>query len=187
MFSFSRHCLQSPLNEMLKLHCKKHTHINLPLVRTLQLFATNWRGEAQRCLAAGSSWNCIAWQAFRLTRVSVKRSSDNRGSTVCCLLGASKTMQRLKKNIILECTKIKKWKFQFYGCDLKIMLSYNLLISVMRVLRFILYIGALILRLQKMLVNPCWCNRGMNCFEYHADREVSALDLSLHLNSVFSL
>jgi hypothetical protein len=82
-FSFSRHCLESLLNEMLKLHCKKRTHVNLPLVRTRQLFTTNWRGEAQRSFAAGSSGNRSAWQAFRLTGVSVKRISDNRGSTVC--------------------------------------------------------------------------------------------------------
>jgi hypothetical protein len=89
-FSFSRHCLESLLNEIVKLHCKKrthtHTHVNLPLVRTRQLFTTNWRSEAQRCLAAGSSGNCSAWQAFRLTRVSVKRSSDNWGSTEVKLL-----------------------------------------------------------------------------------------------------
>jgi hypothetical protein len=82
MFSSSRHCLQSLLNEILKLHCKKRTHINLPLVRTRQLITTNWWGEAQRCLVAGSSGNRSAWQAFRLTRVSVKRRLDNRGSTV---------------------------------------------------------------------------------------------------------
>jgi hypothetical protein len=62
---------------MLQLHCKQHTHVNLTLVRTCQLLTANWRREAQRCLAAGSSGNRSAWQTFRLTRVSVKRSSDN--------------------------------------------------------------------------------------------------------------
>jgi hypothetical protein len=61
---------------------RKRTHVNLPLVRACQFFATNWRGEAQRCLTAGSSGNRSAWKAFRLTRVSVKRISVNRGSTV---------------------------------------------------------------------------------------------------------
>jgi hypothetical protein len=59
--SFSRHCLESLLNEMLKLHCKKHTYVNLPLVRTRQLFTTNWRGDAERCLVAGSSGNRSTW------------------------------------------------------------------------------------------------------------------------------
>ena len=51
-------------------------------IRTHQRFTTNWRGEAQRCLEAGSSWESRKRKAFRLTRDSVKRSSDNRGSTV---------------------------------------------------------------------------------------------------------
>jgi hypothetical protein len=77
-FSFSWHCLESLLNEILKLHCKKHTrqfatHLNL---------STFHNKLTQRCLAAGSSGNRNAWQAFQLTRVLVRRSSDNRGSTV---------------------------------------------------------------------------------------------------------
>jgi hypothetical protein len=70
MFSFSRHCLESLLNEILKLHCKKRAHVNLPLVCTRQLFATNWQGEAQRCLTAGSSGN-VKKKAFRLIEVRI--------------------------------------------------------------------------------------------------------------------
>jgi hypothetical protein len=50
-------------------------------VRTRQLLTANWRREAQSCLAAGSSGNSSVWQAIWLTRFSVKRSLDNRGST----------------------------------------------------------------------------------------------------------
>jgi hypothetical protein len=51
-------------------------------ISTRRLLTANWRGEVQRCLAAGSSGNRSAWQPFRLNRVSVKQSSDNRGSAV---------------------------------------------------------------------------------------------------------
>ena len=48
------------------------------------------------CLAAGSSGNRVK-EVFRLTRVSVKRRSDNRGSTV--LISYSTSLDSLTEEV----------------------------------------------------------------------------------------
>jgi hypothetical protein len=58
------------VRQMLQLHCKQHTRQFATRPHS-QLLTANWRREAQRCLAAGSSGNRSAWQAFRLSEVRI--------------------------------------------------------------------------------------------------------------------
>jgi hypothetical protein len=67
-FSFSRHCLQSLLNEMLKLHCKQHTHqfATRPHLSTFHNKLTARGSEVSR----GRQF----WESQRPTGVSVNPS-----------------------------------------------------------------------------------------------------------------
>jgi hypothetical protein len=80
MFSSSRHCLQSPLNEILKLLRKQHTRQFATRPHT-STFLNNLTGRGSEVSRGGQFW-----ESQRLTGVSVKRSSDNRGSTVVKIL-----------------------------------------------------------------------------------------------------
>jgi hypothetical protein len=75
-FLSSRHCLQSLLNEMLKLHCKQHTRqfATRPHTSTFDSKLTARGSEVSR----GGQF----WELQRLTGVSIEWSSDNRGSTI---------------------------------------------------------------------------------------------------------